>query len=112
LTSTAPDSLLVTASSTGVPERRCGVHEYQVGREHPGGKGKGRNNGVSASATFTGLQHGEQWRGKQGGEEFLSSREVVWRWKEVLVAKWLERRGTASFYTAPGGARCTAPWRE
>jgi hypothetical protein len=74
----APDPLLVTAASTGVPGRRCGVHEYKVGREHPGRKGKGRNSGVSASATFTGLQHGEQWRGKQGGAELLSSWEVIW----------------------------------
>jgi hypothetical protein len=64
-----------------------------------------------AETTTTILQQGEQWRGQQGGEEFLSSREVVWWWKEVLVAKWLERMGPAPFYTAPGGARCTAPWR-
>jgi hypothetical protein len=37
-----------------VPGRKWGVHEYRVGREHPGSMGKGRNSGVPASATFTG----------------------------------------------------------
>jgi hypothetical protein len=72
-----------------------------------GAKKGGEERRVSASATFTGLQQGAQWRGQQGGEEFLSSLEVVWWWKGILVAKWLERRSPAPFCTAPGGARWT-----